>query len=173
MLSRPGKLNLLFKELGNIDIDISTFNNRKKLQKTVYILSKMGLKFNYPYNWYLHGPYSPTLTEDAYELSRNKAYYDDEIKKYHFKQNAQDIINKFKELFQDKMNDEEWLELIASLLFLQDNYRATGEKLKHILLQKKDKFREKQELVDEAIDFIKKITVQQNAAPDRYSAGAP
>jgi len=154
MLSRPGKLNLLAKELGNVDI--STFKQRKILQKTIYILSQLGLGFNYNYTWYIHGPYSPALADDAYELANNREYYDEEIKNYRFKKAAQGIINKFNRLFADRKDDEEWLELIASLLFLRENYRQHGEDLANLLIRKKAKFARKENLVKKAVKFIEK-----------------
>ena len=155
MLSKPAILNLLSKELDNLDISI--FEKRKILQKTIYILSKMGLDLGYHYNWYLYGPYSPSLTEDAYELANNKNYYDSEIEGYVFKDKIRQIIKKFNILFNERKNDEDWLELVASLLFLEDNYKKKGEELKQLLLRKKSKFRDREQLVDEAIEFIKKI----------------
>jgi uncharacterized protein YwgA len=152
MLSRAGKLNLLLKELNWLSI--STFGNRKILQKTVYILHEMGLKSSYSYNWYLHGPYSPDLAEDAYEIESNKSYYDQAVSDYKFKDNAKIIIQNFKDVFQGKENNDVWLELICSLLFLKRYYKQDDAKLRSMLLSRKPQFKNNPSIVDKAISFI-------------------
>ncbi|MBF0551701.1 MAG: hypothetical protein HQK60_14355, partial [Deltaproteobacteria bacterium] len=125
MLSRAGKLYLTLKNLEGLDI--STFNNRKALQKTIYILSEMGINFGYPYNWYLHGPYSPALADDAYEIEGNQQYYDEESSRFKFRESTQKIIDNYKDLFKDRKEDTDWLELVSSLLFLRKHYGIEGE----------------------------------------------
>lgn len=154
MLSRAGKLNLLLAQFDGLDIN--TFKKRKVLQKTIYILHEMGMNFRYSYNWYIHGPYSPELAEDAYEIAANKKYYDDEIAEYRYKEKANGIIARFKELFINKLDDDEWLELVSSLLFLKNNYKLGSDsiKLKNLLIERKPKFESKKSLVTKAIQLI-------------------
>lgn len=154
MLSRAGKLNLLLKHLEWLNIN--TFEQRKILQKTIYILREMGVKIRYTYNWYIHGPYSPQLADDAYEIQFNQGYHNDEIEGYCFKGEVKEIIERFKKLFKDREKDDEWLELIGSLLFLRNYHDLDDEKLKTLLLTRKEKFSKKPELVDEAIQIINK-----------------
>jgi len=152
MLSKPARLSLLRKELPSLSVE--DLKKRKVLQKTIYILQEMGFKFRYNYNWYIHGPYSSALADDAYELQNNKEYYEQEAENYHFRGNTKLIIDKFKESFKGKTDDEEWLELVASLLFLRKHYQLEGEKLKDLLLEKKKKFEASPGKVDEAILLI-------------------
>lgn len=44
------------------------FDDRLILQKVVYLLQESGLEMGYRYHWYLRGPYSTGLTDDAYFL---------------------------------------------------------------------------------------------------------
>ena len=156
MLSRAGKLNLLSHHLDLFDIN--KFQGRKILQKTVYILREMGMNFRYSYNWYIHGPYSPQLADDAYEIETNKKYYDDEIAGYRYKSKAKEKITRFEVLFEGRAKDDEWMELVSSLLFLKEHYPTLGdEELRDNLLQRKPKFREKAELVGKAIQLIEDI----------------
>ncbi len=156
MLSRAGKLNLVLHHLDLLDIN--TFQRRKIIQKTIHILREMGMNFRYSYNWYIHGPYSPQLADDVYEVENNKEYYDDEIAGYNYKAKATGTIARFKELFESRLKDDAWLELVSSLLFLKKHYPTLDEKkLRENLLQRKANFREKAELVEEAIQLIKKI----------------
>jgi len=61
-------LALTLKELG-VSSDISGFNSRLILQKTVYLLEEAGIRLGYSFSWYLRGPYSPGLTRDLYDLN--------------------------------------------------------------------------------------------------------
>lgn len=61
-------LALTLKELG-VSSDVSGFNSRLILQKTVYLLEEAGIRLGYSFNWYLRGPYSPGLTRDLYDLN--------------------------------------------------------------------------------------------------------
>ncbi len=152
MLSRAGKLNLLLKELDWLNI--GTFEQRKILQKSVFILKQMGLTFEYPYNWYLHGPYSPSLADDAYEITYNEEKYNTESSKYHFKEQTKEKVDKFKDIFKGREKDEDWLELVSSLLFLRKSYGVTGEQLKSLLIDRKKHFGKQPDLVNEAMEFV-------------------
>lgn len=60
-------VRLLMDDLG-LDIK-SEFDGRLVLQKVTYLLQETGVNFGYSFNWYKHGPYSPGLTQDAYEAA--------------------------------------------------------------------------------------------------------
>ena len=117
----------------------------------------MGMNFRYSYNWYIHGPYSPELADDAYEIEGNKQYYDSEIERYSYKQKALHIIEAFNDLFGDKRSDSEWLELVSSLLFLKKHYNLDSQELASTLLKRKPKFISRKPLVYDAIRFTKKV----------------
>ena len=55
----------------NYKFSMETFQDRLKLQKHIYLLKAFGLDLGYNYNWYLFGPYSPTLTKDGFELVKD------------------------------------------------------------------------------------------------------
>ena len=44
---------------------IDTFMDRLIMQKAVYLAQAAGVNLGYYYHWYLHGPYSPSLTRDV------------------------------------------------------------------------------------------------------------
>ncbi|MFZ2196989.1 MAG: hypothetical protein WAV13_04585, partial [Thermodesulfovibrionales bacterium] len=66
MIDRRLLLKAISDSFGGLLID--NFDNRLILQKRFYLLQKFGVDLGYRYNWYAHGPYCPTLTEDAYRL---------------------------------------------------------------------------------------------------------
>ena len=61
-------LKLVLDKIGLKRLDLSTFQKRLALQKKIYLVQISGLDLRYRYNWYLHGPYCPSLTEDAFLL---------------------------------------------------------------------------------------------------------
>jgi uncharacterized protein YwgA len=46
---------------------ISSFTDRKRMQKLAYLIEAFDIRLGYNFNWYLYGPYSPQLTKDLYE----------------------------------------------------------------------------------------------------------
>lgn len=80
-------LKLFLDELGIPD-EIETIDDRKRVQKAVYLAQLTGVDLSYRFGWYLMGPYSPTLTKDYYSLAEAVASGD---KDYESKQ-LQDVI---------------------------------------------------------------------------------
>ncbi len=154
MISNPAKLNLFFNRLDWLKIE--DMSNRIILQKTIFILQELGLDLNYNFNWYIYGPYSPSLTEDAFELKQNEKTYREESDEFNLSDHAQKIIERYNSIFGAKKEDSVWLELIASLLFLRKFYSKTNyDDLKAFLLEKKPKFESNPSLVNDAINFLK------------------
>jgi len=109
------KLFSLIKELLGRDIDINKFNDRLILQKLTYILKNAGLDFGYRFNWHIRGPYSISLSSDAFEFYQNPdrrcVEISDKDKRY---------LREIRNFLSQDINNAEKLELIASLLFLKN-----------------------------------------------------
>lgn len=117
-LDRPLLLAGLLRRLG--DFSIRTFEDRLVLQKTVYLLQTFGIYLGYQFNWYLHGPYSPQLTRDAFGLQTDWSAY----KQVFFANPAvDDRIKEFLTFVARHKNDPLWLETIASAHFLARVHR--------------------------------------------------
>lgn len=100
-----------------------SIGNRLRLQKAVYLGQIWGADLGYRYNWYVKGPYSPSLAQDYYELSGALAADNNEHQKNHLNSRVVEAINKAKPLLQ-KPEDinlpiENWLELVASIDYLR------------------------------------------------------
>ncbi len=65
MTGNLGKVIACFKEMG-VHPNLGDFSSRLVMQKTVYLLEKMGVNLGYSYGLYVHGPYSPALTRALY-----------------------------------------------------------------------------------------------------------
>jgi uncharacterized protein YwgA len=115
-------LKLVLDKIGFGDIKIDKFNERKVLQKKIYLLQLTGIDLGYRYNWYLHGPYCPALANDTFTL-REETKYDDEFDNYELNAKTKSKFDKLDIIISmtDAMtsNKPEWLELLASLHYLK------------------------------------------------------
>jgi uncharacterized protein YwgA len=50
----------------NLQFDIHSYISKLFVQKTVFLAQTLGVSTAYPFNYYIHGPYSPNLTADYY-----------------------------------------------------------------------------------------------------------
>jgi uncharacterized protein YwgA len=115
-------LKLMLDRIGFGNIEIDTFEKRKILQKKIYLLQLSGTDLGYRYNWYLQGPYCPTLANDTYTL-REEVKYDSEFNKYELNSKTKSKLDTLDKIFilPDTLetNEPEWLELLASLHYLK------------------------------------------------------
>ena len=56
----------IIKRVSNFSM--ASLEDRKKFQKTIYLLQAFGIDLGYEFIWYLHGPYSPELTRVGYAI---------------------------------------------------------------------------------------------------------
>lgn len=111
---------LIFKKL-NIKSK-NSLNNRVIIQKKIYLLQEQDVDLGYCYNWYLKGPYSPSLTSYVYEnldtlksMEYNGASLNGKVL------NKIEKINEFQECKPDNLSEADWYELLASLLYIHKN----------------------------------------------------
>lgn len=105
------------------DDNVNGFQARVRLQKLLFLAqARFSLPENYTYSPYKHGPYSPMLASDSYDLDLDSV---DEIQEeMHRFRNSYNLPpefdqDKFVSLFVDKNND--WLVIASSLIEYKDN----------------------------------------------------
>ncbi len=102
-------------ELGGLELEY--FAGRLTLQKKVYLLQLTGLDLRYRYNWYLRGPYCPSLTENAFLLKDEIESGENDYDEYVLSKPAKDDIEKASTIWglEGEGNRESglWLELLA------------------------------------------------------------
>jgi len=94
---------------------MGSFDNRLKYQKLIYLVQNSGLSLGYGYNWYVRGPYSPSLTQDLFEINRNNQIF--ESGKRLALQNEQEIakrIETIKTLLGKNIENSVFLALLNS-----------------------------------------------------------
>lgn len=122
-------LALALKELG-VSGDISGFDSRLILQKTVYLIEEAGIKLSYSFNWYLRGPYSPALTRDLFDLASNN----EDVATWVLDDHSRAIAQRISPLISDPPNEDlslkaRRLELLASLHYLSRRRRVNLDSL--------------------------------------------
>ncbi|MFB0523988.1 MAG: hypothetical protein ACETVZ_00480 [Phycisphaerae bacterium] len=99
---------------------IDTFEDRLILQKAVYLAQAIGVNLGYYYQWYLHGPYCPSLTRDEYAVAGELAWDFDESKGWTLDKTSQSLLENLEGLVAqgEQKNRGRKLELLASIHFL-------------------------------------------------------
>jgi uncharacterized protein YwgA len=125
-------------------------------QKVVYLLQEAGVSLGYDFGWYVSGPYSPSLADDGYEISRMKMSGEE---------NASidlDVAGKIAKLFRgidiSDIKAPYQLELLASLVFVIRNAHPRVKNLeeaKHTLKRWKSNFADPD--IDHALRTLKDV----------------
>lgn len=127
-------------------LKLKLFEDRLALQKITYLLEEAGVDLGYVFTWYVHGPYSPSLTRDAYQLVDVKIDPQDLPKlDAEDEQRIERVARLIEKVEERRPNREYWLELLASLDFVA-KYFAKGKTDSEIvahLRQKKPNLDEK------------------------------
>lgn len=116
---------IVFQKLG---IKNDSFEDRLISQKKIYLLQSLGTDLGYEYNWYVRGPYSPSLTNYIYNNIDVLSVSD--FSKYKLSAIAEknlDLVNKLSELKSEtNLSTSSWYELLASLLYIKNNSSSWG-----------------------------------------------
>lgn len=129
MENRLIALKLVLDELG-VPADISTLDDRKRVQKAIYLGQRSGIELGYRFGWYLLGPYSKDLTRDYFALAAAMdGGAEADVKDLILRDDAKKSLARVQPLMKVpegvKLDQEDWLELLASLHFLQTISRLT------------------------------------------------
>ena len=148
-------LKLVLDEIRLGGLDLGTFSKRLVLQKKIYLLQISGLDLRYRYNWYLRGPYCPSLTEDAF-LLKEELNYDKDYSEYTLSSHAKNDIEKAKKIWEtpENVDSRYWLELLASLHYLKHiaywpGNNPTKEQIFEKIVKTKPQFADKPDLVEQ------------------------
>ncbi len=111
----------ILRNLGPIKLD--EFDDRLRLQKQAYLIQEIGATTKYTYSWYVHGPYSSSLT--------SALFLGDKIGKFDSKDKLRDgesrIVSRLKELLGRRISDPRQLELFASVWYLLPTSRRVSK----------------------------------------------
>jgi uncharacterized protein YwgA len=117
-----------------LPFEIGLFRNRLILQKAVYLAQAAGVNLGYYYQWYLYGPYSPSLTRDEYAIAMDISADMDESEGWKLDGSSSERLEKMRAIFTGLKGDElaKKLELLASVHFLIERRQVSGVNTKQI-----------------------------------------
>lgn len=103
-----------------LDFKIDSFRDRLILQKAIYLVQAAGVHLGYYYQWYLYGPYSPSLTRDEYAVAADHAQGLDDSKGWSLDKQSRKKLEDLRGLVKskDRAHLARNLELLASVHFL-------------------------------------------------------
>lgn len=134
-------LKLFLDELG-IPFDIATIDDRKRVQKAVYLGQLTGVDLGYRFGWYIRGPYSTRLTNDYFPLAESLAAGDTDWEGKTLKKSVKEKLARIRPLIDPPegvdLSQEDWLELVASLDFLLRVSKLDDQEALRVLKQEKN-----------------------------------
>lgn len=113
-------LKLALDALG-VPIDIETVDDRKRIQKAIYLGQLGGFDLGYRFGWYKKGPYSPSLTRDYFALVHALATeegHEDRRLVRSYERALKSTAPLLVKPANVELPEEDWLELVASLDYL-------------------------------------------------------
>jgi len=161
MDARLTALKLFLDEL-DTPPDIETVDDRKRVQKAVYLGQLSGVDLGYRFGWYLMGPYSPSLTRDYYTLATEIASGDREYEDKELQPSLRTRLRRVHDLLDPpaevNLPQERWLELVSSLHYLREITNLNREKALEKLTQEKPSL---VKFADQAESMLKEVGLLQ------------
>jgi uncharacterized protein YwgA len=127
-------LKAIYEKVYDATFSYGSFDDRKKLQKAIYLLENMGVDIgDYSFVWDSYGPYSLSLDCEASQLD------DADVPEFSFSQFAEDCFSKLKDILKQdvKYDCVAWIECIASLHYLKNVLRYGEDNVISELVQRK------------------------------------
>jgi len=140
MDSRHIVLKLFVEELG-LQGEIDSFQNRKNLQKAVYLGQLSGIDLGYRYSWYLRGPYSTGLARDYYQLAEAIRLGDRGFESRSLNDPVKQKLCFIKKLLTVPrdcfLSTGDWMELLASWHYLRSVSRSDESEARNLMEKQK------------------------------------
>ena len=120
-------------------LNLGSFAQRLLLQKRVFLASMLGINLGFGHSWYIRGPYSPTLTRDAYAIEEAR------VKGSAATLALPDVLARrlddIRSIFGASWDNPQRMELLASMCYLARTFRANDvESLCDELVSRKGHF---------------------------------
>ncbi len=134
-------LKLVLDNLGVSD-SIAEVDDRKRIQKAVYLAQAAGVNLSYVFGWYVMGPYSPALTRDYYSLASALEARDKGYEGKALRPDLQGKLQSLQPLIKPPpgtgLSQEKWLELLASIHFLRTVSKFDEDDSKEVIAKEKE-----------------------------------
>lgn len=127
-------LKAIYERVYGSPFTYGDFENRKKLQKAVYLLENMGVDVgDYSFSWDSYGPYSLNLDCEASQLDEGIQ------QEFSFSSFAEDAFNRLRKIAEanTKYDISSWMECIASMHYLKNVFRIQEDNVISELVRRK------------------------------------
>ena len=116
---RQIRAKLVLDELG-IPMSVDSFDDRLIIQKAIYLVQAGGASLGYDFRWYLRGPYSPSLSRDAFSIVSELRGHGGELDGWSLAGELVGKLRRIKPLMAKQPQERTawWLELLASVHFV-------------------------------------------------------
>ena len=132
-------------------MNLGSFAQRLLLQKRIFFVSMLGVSLGFGHSWYIRGPYSPTLTRDAYAVEG--ARIKGSIATVTLPDSLSKKLDDIRNMFGAAWNDPQRMELLASVCYLARTLRTNNaDDLSDRLVSRKGQFTKDQ--ATEAFDWL-------------------
>lgn len=161
-MTLPEKQQLLncILEVFGYGPEMDSFDVRLEKQKLISFLQAKGVDLKYPFNWYVHGPYSSELASDLYDI------YDEASSPDDFDLSLDPDFKRKLEIFRDELetiednfggsNSTEFMEIVGSGAHLLRDFDGVEQALEH-LIELKPKLQDKREEIRELLQSIEEL----------------
>lgn len=138
-----------------------SYKKRVTAQKIVYLLqSRFGMERRWGFNWYIAGPYSPSLAQELYSTAEQAGNYIEAARTLELKPSVQIKAGNVKALLAVdhislELDQASWLELLASIDYVakQRDLKLDDPTLIEKVLKAKPKFSRHQ--IEEGISCLR------------------
>ncbi len=132
-------------------LNLGSFAQRLLLQKRVFLASMFGINLGFGHSWYIRGPYSPTLTRDAYAIEEAR------VKGSAATLALPDVLARrlddIRSIFGASWDNPQRMELLASMCYLARTFRTSdAEYLSDEMVSRKGHFTKDEAI--EAFDWL-------------------
>lgn len=120
-------LKAIYKRIYTNTFAYSKFEDRKELQKAIYLLENMGVDVgDYSFTWDSYGPYSLSLDCEASQIPDEA-----EDLQFQFSPFAEECFSRVKKIAEEKTSYDRttWMECVASMYYLKNIFRYADENL--------------------------------------------
>ena len=141
MLNRQAAdLGYILRQFPDLDFGMGDFEHRLRVQKFVYLLQSFDIYLGYDYSWYLRGPYCTQLATVGHALSRSYGDIPYDEAMVFSNPDVQERFEAFKEFIKGRENDNDFLEIAASMHILHKTSGLPRAGIVEKVAAKQDRF---------------------------------
>ena len=142
MNRQPIDLGYVLRQFPQFEFSMRDFDHRLRVQKFVYLLQAFNVYMGYDYSWYLRGPYCSNLAASGFALDGFYGDIPQGARMVFASPTVNGRFENFKRSIGGRENDTVFLEIAASLHFLDAGGRLVRDEALRRVVNKRPGFTE-------------------------------